>query len=335
MPLRYGALHLPQFQIRKVMKFIVSSCLIWAFATAAAASDPGLLQPRKVAEGVYAFIGALEDVSAANDGNVINSGFIVGDDGVIVIDTGVNFRHGQRILAAIQSTTGKPVVLVLNTHPHPENVLGDSVFTKLGARVAATPATVQAMEQRCEVCYKHVAGILGEAAMAGTDIVIPEPLGEKAAPRARIIDAGGRKLRLLHYGWGHTEGDLAVLDVKTGVLFAGGLVSLDRIPVMMQARVRPWIATLEQLRNVPFKILVPGHGPISKPKRMDDTLNYLRDLLKSIGKQYRAGDSVFDALHRTTMPAYQNWALYPETHLLNVQHVYSELERAEFQGSVK
>ncbi|MBC7943826.1 MAG: MBL fold metallo-hydrolase [Burkholderiales bacterium] len=317
------------------MKFIASACLMWLLLMGAAASGPELLEPHKVAEGVYAFIGALEDVSAANGGNVINSGFIIGDDGVIVIDTGVNFRHGEKIHAAIKSKTDKPVVLVLNTHPHPENVLGDSVFSKLGVRVAATPATVQAMKQRCEVCYKHVNGILGEAAMAGTEIVIPEQLDERATLRQQAIEVGGRKVRLLHYGWGHTEGDLAVLDVKTGVLFAGGLVSLDRIPVMMQAKVKPWIAALEQLRKLPIKILVPGHGPVARPKRINDTLNYLRDLLKSIEKQYRAGDSVFDALRHTEMPAYRNWALYPATHLLNVQHVYSELERAEFQGSVK
>ncbi len=317
------------------MKFIASACLIGLLSMGVAASAPGVLQPHKIAEGIYVFIGALEDVSAANGGNVINSGFIIGDDGVIVIDTGVNFQHGQKIQAAVKSKTGKPVVLVLNTHPHPENVLGDSVFAKPGVRVAATPASVQAMQQRCEICYKHVAGILGEAAMAGTEIVIPEALDEQTTRRERTIEAAGRKLKLFHYGWGHTEGDLAVLDVKTGALFAGGLVSLDRIPVMMQAKVKPWIGALEQLRKVPIKILVPGHGPVAKPKRIDDTLHYLRGLLKSIEKQYRAGDSVFDAMRHTEMPAYRNWALYPATHLLNVQHVYSELEREEFRGSVK
>lgn len=329
------------------MRFIVSICLALLSSTPVVAFSPGVasgaevgsspliesrpavLQPEKVADGVFVFIGALEDVAPSNHGDVINSGFIIGNDGVIVIDSGVNYEHGRAILAAIKTKTRKPVLLVINTHPHPENVLGNSAFVEAGARIVATPESVRAMKQRCELCYKHVAGILGGAAMAGTEIVIPEPLAE------RTIEVAGRMLKLFHFGWGHTEGDLAVLDVKSGVLFAGGLVSLDRIPVMMQARVKPWIASLYKLRKVPARILIPGHGPVAEPRRIADTLNYLRDLLRSIEKQYRAGDSVFDALRQTELPAYSGWALYPETHLLNVQHVYSELEKAEFRGSIK
>lgn len=311
------------------MKFILSFWLALLLSSSASGSGSNILKPQRIADGVYVFVGIPEDVAANNSGNVINSGFIVGDDGVIVIDPGVNYRHGRKLRAAISAVTKRPVTLVIDTHPHPENVLGNSAFSEVGARVVATPATVQAMKQRCEVCLQHVTSRLGKAAMAGTEIVIPEPLA------ADVIEVAARELRLLHYGWGHTEGDLAVLDVKTGVLFAGGLVSLDRIPVMLQARVKSWIAALERLREVPAKILVPGNGPVSKPRRIDDTLVYLRQLLNTVQKQYAAGDSVFDALRETELPAFRNWALYAETNPLNVQHVYSELERAEFQGSLR
>ena len=279
----------------------------------------------EVAPGVFAFSGRLEEIQPDNRGNVVNSGFIVGNEGVVVIDSGANDRHGQTILDAIESVTPKPILLVVNTHPHPENVLGNSAFARRGIPILAHTETIAAMEARCETCFKHTLAALNEEIMRGTEIVIPQ----RAVEGIEEMSVGGRRLKLFHFGWAHTEGDLAVLDLESGVLFTGGLVSLDRIPVMQQARTRGWISALEQLQTQQISRVVPGSGPVSEPSRIGETLIYLRTLLQSLEQQYAEGASAIDVLHSTELPRFKEWALYEETHPLNIQHVYRELEREE------
>jgi quinoprotein relay system zinc metallohydrolase 1 len=285
------------------------------------------LTPSQVAPGVYAFIGETQAFAPENRGNIFNSGFIVGASGVIVIDTGPSRKHAERLLSAIRKVTAQPVKLVIDTHPHPENVLGNDVFARQGAPVLAHSATLRAMRERCEQCRNNVLNVLGADIMAGTEIALPTLTVEQSGD----MSVAGRDLRLLFYGWGHSEGDLAVLDRKTGVLFSGGLVSIDCIPVLQLARIRGWIHALEQLRNEPFKKLVPGNGPVSAPKRVQETLDYLQSLLALVEKQYHAGMSILDLLKQSDLPKYRQWALYPDQHPLNVQHVYSELEKEELE----
>jgi len=287
-----------------------------------------VLAPRAVAPDVYAFIGVPEDIAPANRGNVINSGFIVGPSGVIVIDTGINAAHGRAILAAIRKVTDRPVALIINTHPHPENVLGNIAFASSGAPILARKETIDAMKARCEICYAHVEGILGKEAMAGTDIVIPAVAVTENGPR----EAGGRTIELYHFGWGHTEGDLSVFDAQSGVLFASDLVYLDRIPYTHEARVKGWIAALAELQKIPARRIVPGRGPIADPRRIAETYDYLTALVAVTQKYYEKGRGVVDMLQEpgANVPRFRSWALYEETHPLNLQHVYTELERAEF-----
>lgn len=285
------------------------------------------LAPTQVAPDVYAFIGETQALDRDNRGNILNSGFIVGHDGVIVIDPGPSREHAERMLSAIGKITAKAIKLVIDTHPHPENVLGNDVFAKEGVPILAHSETLRAMRERCGKCREIMLKTLGAEAMAGTEIALPNLTVDQSSD----MTVAGRSLRLLFYGWGHTEGDLAVLDRTSGALFSGGLVSLDCIPVLSQARIRGWIFDLEQLRKEPFDILVPGNGPVSKPQRVQETLDYLQDLLLLVEKQYNADMSVLDLLTQSDLPKYRSWALYAEQHPLNVQHVYSELEKEELE----
>ncbi len=293
-----------------------------------AVADALVLVPRQVAPDVYAFLGAQEEIAPANRGNVINSGFIVGPEGVIVIDTGVNVEHGRAILAAIRTVTDQPIALVVNTHPHPENVLGNHAFADTGAPILARAETIAAMRARCKLCFDNVERVLGPGAMTGTEIVIPNL---SVSGNGSFV-AGGRRIELYHFGWGHTEGDLAVFDPASGVLFTGDLVYLDRIPYTHEARVRGWIASLTELQKIPARRIVPGHGPIADPQRIGETRDYLVALVADTEKHYHEGVSVIDLLKEPTMnlPRFEGWALYGDTHPLNIQHVYTELEREEF-----
>ena len=184
------------------------------------------------------------------------------------------------------------------------------------------------MNARCKSCYANVESLLGKPAMAGTEIVIPN----LSVTGNGSYTAGGRRIELYHFGWGHTEGDLSVFDPESGVLFTSDLVYLDRIPYTHEAHIKGWIESLAKLRKIPARQIVPGRGPVADPRRIGETYDYLSELVTLIGKQYDKGASVIDLLKDPSadLPQYQSWALYPETHPLNIQHLYTELEREEF-----
>jgi len=299
-----------------------------AAAFSISAADEFMLVPQRVAPHVYAFIGDQDEITPRNRGNVINSGFIVGPEGVIVIDTGVNVTHGRAILAAIATVTDKRIALVINTHPHPENVLGNHAFRDTGAPILAHAETIDAMKARCQGCFENVERVLGAAAMAGTEIVIPSL---SVSSNGSLV-AGGRRIELYHFGWGHTEGDLSVFDPDSGVLFTSDVVYLDRIPHMHEARSRGWIAALSGLKTIPAKRIVPGHGPVADAARIDDIHRYLTGLVAMTESKYNQGVGVIDLLKDpdANVSEFEGWALYTETHPLNIQHVYAELEREEF-----
>src|SRR5690242_7261035 len=93
-----------------------------------AAGPVAALQPARVADGVYAFLGEHGEVSPANQGNVGNSGFIVGPSGVVVVDTGSSYAHGQQMIAAIRTISDQPIALVIITHAVQEFVFGAAAF---------------------------------------------------------------------------------------------------------------------------------------------------------------------------------------------------------------
>ena len=291
-------------------------------------SQAHALEPLPVAPAVYAFIGDLGEPSAANGGNIGNSGFIVGADGVIVVDTGISYRRGQAMLAAIARVTDKPVQLAIITGGVQESLFGNAAFAERGIALMAHAESVKLIRQRCEQCLENLRKVFGVEAMTGTRVVLPE----RIVLNSVSIEIAGRTLDLLHFGWAATPGDLAVYDRASGVLFAGGLVSVQRIPDLRDGRLDAWLEALGRLGAVRARIVVPGHGPVSKTASVEATRAYLLALDARVRALYGRGRGLLDALDEADLPEYREWALYPSLHRKNVQHRYLELEALELEG---
>ena len=297
--------------------------LLFALSTLARAAMSGMPAPVAIAPGVYAFLGDNDAVAPANHGIVANNGFIVGPEGVTVIDTGASYRYGRAMIEAIRKITPLPVKLVIITHQAPEFVFGAAAFRDDDVPILAHARAAQLIRERCSICLANLRKTLGEDEMAGSRVTVPD----KTVNGTTEIESGGRKLQLLHFGPASTPGDLAVLDTKTGVLFAGGLVSNGRIPELRNEQIPGWLAALENLHALDLKMVVPGFGA---PLRGDDIMrtgDYLRELDVSVKRAYKSGIGLTEAMHTVQVPAFKDYKLYAIAQPQNVQRIYLQLEK--------
>jgi glyoxylase-like metal-dependent hydrolase (beta-lactamase superfamily II) len=263
----------------------------------------------------------------ANRGRTNSTGILVGPSGVVVVDPGPSRAEGLRLLRSIRRLTPKPVVAVVLTHAHPENVLAAEVVAGRSAPVVAQARTYALMRDRCSECLQRLTGLAGESAMAGTAIRLPDQtVGDGVTERTW----GGRRVSLVATGPGHTAGDLAVFDVASGTLFAGGLVNRKVMPDMHEARTRGWLDALGMLAALAPRHVVPGEGAPGDASLIAATRDYLADLLARVEATYRQQGSVFEVLEDGDLPRYSGWVRYREAHPLNIQHVYAELEKEDF-----
>jgi quinoprotein relay system zinc metallohydrolase 1 len=191
------------------------ACIV---CTAQAGQDYAL-SPRQIAEDTWLLEGSTGNFDKANGGNIVNTGFIVTDAGVVVIDTGPSRAYGDAMRRVITQVTDQPVALVLLTHHHPDHVLGNQAFTDVP--IAALAGARKLLDEQGNAMAENMYRLVGDW-MRGTEVVLPT---ETLEPSVREV--GGHRLRLLALR-GHTGADLAVLDERTGVLFAGDLVFYQR-----------------------------------------------------------------------------------------------------------
>lgn len=264
------------FMIQAMTKFMLCVvvsllCILLTPLSNASSKFNYQLQPKKIAPDTYIFEGKTEDFSKENGGFIVNTGFIVTTEGVVVIDTGSSRRFAEQQLAAIQKVTDKPVVRVYITHHHPDHFLGNQVYRSVP--IYALPATKKAMQAEGEMFSDNMYRMIGDW-MRGTRIQV----ANKEA-KAETIELGGHKLEVIAAS-GHTQGDLVLFDHTTGVLFTGDLVFNNRAATTPHAMSKQWFKSLDRIAQLPYKIIVPGHGSVASDKEpIKQTRAYLQWLL--------------------------------------------------------
>lgn len=247
----------------------------------AAPRDRYGLAPQEIADGVYVFWGRQEPFTHENGGNIVNTGFIVGDDGILVIDTGPTRHYAEEMIRAIRRVSDKSIRHVVVTHHHPDHSFGMQVFKKAGAANVLMHGNAYPLLKRDGVALLEFMKILiGESWTTRTEITRPT----RRTKREQTYDLGDRTVRILPFAFGHTPGDLAVIDEKTGTLFAGDLVFHQRAPTVPHADVTVWLGQLETIATLPWQRLVPGHGPLvedpAQLAAMTDYLTWLKTLAR-------------------------------------------------------
>ncbi|SDO71840.1 quinoprotein relay system zinc metallohydrolase 1 [Pseudomonas extremorientalis] len=283
-----------------------------------------VLKPRLIADNTWLLEGSTDNFTRDNGGNIVNVGFIVTEPGVVVIDTGPSRRYGEALRQAIARVTDKPVIQVLLTHHHPDHGLGNQAFRDVP--IGAVAGTKNLLHEQGDSMAENLYRMVGDW-MRGTEVVLPS----EALP-AGVKTFGSHDLQLLHLR-GHTGADLAILDRRTGVLFAGDLVFYQRaLTTPHSPGLAIWLADIATLQGLPWTLIVPGHGPIAtdaKPfEQMRDYLTWLDQLLRDGA----AHGSDMPELIRSPIPerfAGINLSRYELTR--SVTHLYPHYERTQMQ----
>ncbi|HVP38633.1 MAG TPA: MBL fold metallo-hydrolase [Candidatus Saccharimonadales bacterium] len=286
----------------------------------------GNFDVQQVAPGVYAVV-RRDPPGLMCDGNCM---FVVNDSDVVVVDAPESTRE---VLAAIRRVTLKPVTYVVNTHWHDDHVTGNQVYRDSfpGVQFVAHDATreylpVKGAEARRQMIQGAPAGadmLRGllrkgqsldggplsdeERASYASDIALVEhylevvPKTDYVLPTITLHDSltlhrGGRVIKILCVGPGHTGGDVVVWLPAERVLASGDLV-VGPVPLVGadQSHVGEWSAALEALRALRPAVIVPGHGPVL---RDDSYLELMSRLFASVTRQVRAAVSRGETLEQ-------------------------------------
>jgi quinoprotein relay system zinc metallohydrolase 2 len=316
---------------RDLAGLVFGSATALAFRpTVANASTPFALA--EVAPGVFVHEGEVADFAAGNQGDIANAGCIVGDEAVLVVDTGGSARVGEALAAAIGAVTDRPIRWVVNTHVHPDHSFGNAAF--LEGRAGAEPIVVgharlpRAMAERGSHYLERLAELMGHDVLAGTRAVPPTLLVEDE----RVLDLGNRLVRLRAWPTAHTDQDLTVLDESTGTLFTGDLVFMRRLPVI-DGSLLGWLALLDVLEGIAYARVVPGHGPAMAPWPTAGAAQrrYLEALRDDLRKALADKVVLERAISAVASPppaslSGEAWLLAEENHGRNVMAGYTELE---------
>ncbi|WP_443082817.1 MBL fold metallo-hydrolase [Variovorax sp. WDL1] len=281
----------------------------------------------EVAKDVWFVQGEAALGSSANRNFISNAGFVVTEQGVVVVDALGSPTLAEELIKEIRRVTPQPVKYVILTHYHADHVYGLQAFK-------ATGATVLAQAQGREYLTSDTARLRLEASRKDLFPSIDE--NTRLVPADRWLDGKETTLKLgsfefliRHVGAAHTPEDVVVYVRERKVLFAGDLVFRGRVPFVGQADSRQWIDSLGTLIALKPRIVIPGHGPVSENPipDLELTRDYLVYLRKSMSEAAANLEPFEEAYARVDWSRYEHLPLFRAANRINAYNTFLLMEQ--------
>ncbi|MCS4502716.1 hypothetical protein KBTX_00101 [wastewater metagenome] len=258
-----------------------------------------------------------------------NTGIIVGDDGVMVIDAQATPMMAEEVIKRVRQVTDKPIRYVLLTHYHAVRTLGASAY---GAeQIIASRDTYDLLVERGEQDYASELGRFPRL-FQGADSIPGLTWPTMVFEGHMTLWMGERRVEIMQLGRGHTKGDTVVWLPDEKVLFSGDLVEYGATPYTGDAYHRDWPDTLSRLRNLEPSALVPGRGEALKTPEecqngLEGTQSFISDLYGGV-KRCRAEGKDLKATYETMIaelePKYGHWVIFRHCMPFDVSRAYDE-----------
>jgi|ERR1051326_2409910 glyoxylase-like metal-dependent hydrolase (beta-lactamase superfamily II) len=285
------------------IKFLcVLSVLNGAFIVLLSANASASTQ--KIGPDLYAYI-------SENDASA-NSAFLVSDQGILVVDTGLNAQEGRKLLDEIRKISAAPVRWIVNTHYHPDHRGGNTVVGP-DAVIISTEFTRAQMPN------------------SAPDYALNETIG----PKGLTLYVSGHEVRIYHPGPAHTRGDLIVYFPDEHAIATGDLFLTNSCPAMDDGDMENWVAALDQMLELPVEHFVPGHFELAAKSEVQHFRNYLADLRDQV-KRMRSKDLSLDQIQKQlSLAGYKDLRQFPQyeaTFKDNAAAYYKQLASPKPQG---
>lgn len=278
-----------------------SVLLFVAMLTSAAVAAP---QVTAIGPDLYAYI-------SDNDASA-NSTFLIGQKGILIVDTGLNATEGGKLLREIRKISQLSILYVINTHYHPDHQGGNSVVGP-SATVISTDftreRTLQLMQSDPQLHFEPA------------DVTFQQKLTIHLEPYSAEVYFPGKA---------HTSGDALVYFPPQRVLAAGDLFLNRSSPAMDQGSVENWIKALDQALSRPLEKVVPGHFELGTKADLQRFRDYLNDLFTQVRSLYQSGLKGPQAVHQIHMEKYSDFRQFPKYHATfadNAEVIYQQLQQ--------
>jgi cyclase len=257
----------------------------------------------KIGPDLYAYI-------SENDASA-NATFLVSDQGILVVDTGLNAQEGRKLLDEIRKVSQAPVRWIVNTHYHPDHRGGNSV-------VGPDAAIISTAFTRSQI----------------PDSARGNSVTETVGTQGLVLYVGGHEVRIYHPGPAHTRGDLVVYFPDEHAIATGDLFLTNSCPAMDEGDMENWIRALDQMLTLPVEHVVPGHFELATKNELQHFRNYLADLRDQVKRMRGNGLSLEQVQKALVLSAYKDLRQFPQyeaTFKDNAAAYYKQLERRKPQ----
>jgi glyoxylase-like metal-dependent hydrolase (beta-lactamase superfamily II) len=271
---------------------------------------------QKIGDGIWAAIVSDEGLAGGN------AGFVIGDDGVAVIDTFQDPRPAQALLGEIRKLTPLPIRFVVDTHYHLDHVNGNDVFAAAGATIVAHRGVRAWM--RTENIKMLDPPVTPEKKARVASLTLPAVVYDDHID----LYLGSRRINVRYYP-GHTGGDSVVWIPDAHVVFCGDMLWKEHVPNLIDASTKEWIESLQAMRAAYGPAtFVPGHGDVAEERDLATFQKYLEDLRAGVRREQAAGksgDALIEALLPGLKSSYGKWGFFSDYAGAGIEQTGQEL----------
>jgi glyoxylase-like metal-dependent hydrolase (beta-lactamase superfamily II) len=284
------------------------------------------VQPIQVTPHVYYVQGRPGVASAENEGFNSNAGFVVTDEGVVVIDALGTPPLGRALVRAIRSVTPKPIKRVIVTHYHADHFYGLQALKDAGADVWAHRAALEyfdsgeaqrRLEQRSRDLFPWVDD---KTVLVRADRWLDEDTA---------FELGGVRFEVSHMGPAHSPEDVIIVVPSEGVIFSGDILFVGRIPFVGEADSKRWLEKIDKLLALKPRLMITGHGQVSRDpvKDLALTRDYLIYLRQVMGKAVEEMTSFDEAYGKVDWSRFSKLPAFEAANRINAYGTYLLMEK--------
>ena len=244
-----------------------------------------------------------------------NTGIIIGDDAVMVIDTQATPVMAEDVIRHIRTVTDKPIKYVLMSHYHAVRVLGATAYKP--EHIIASQDTYDLIVERGAQDMKSEIERFPRLFRA-VETIPGLTWPTMTFTGQMTVWLGKLEVRIMQLGRGHTKGDTVAWLPEQKILFSGDLVEYDATPYAGDAYFKDWPHTLDRIAELKPAALVPGRGAaLTTPELVQaglaGTKSFVSDLYQQVVAGQQAGKDlnvIYKEAHAALKPKYGHWVIY-------------------------